>query len=126
MGMPQDRIPDLLTFSAQQASGSWQWLLDVEHIQKAFVFAGMGARNGLHAALMVEAGFRGVRESFDHPDGWLRGGLFAKGDGKPGYLIEKLNERSELPETAFKRYPVGGPTQPAIHGLLQLLPKIKR
>ncbi len=126
MGIPSERIPDLLTFSAQQASGSWQWLLDVEHIEKAFVFAGMGARNGLHAALMVEAGFRGVRESFDHPEGWLRGGLFASGDSKPDYLIERLGERSELPETAFKRYPVGGPTQPAIHGLLQLLPQIAR
>jgi 2-methylcitrate dehydratase PrpD len=126
LGIPADRIGDLLTFSAQQASGSWQWLLDVEHIEKAFVFAGMGARNGLHAALMVEAGFRGVRDSFDHPEGWLRAGAFAKGDANPGYLIEKLGERTELTETAFKRYPVGGPAQPAVHGLLQLLPKIDR
>jgi 2-methylcitrate dehydratase PrpD len=126
IGTPQDRISDLLTFSAQQASGSWQWLLDVEHIEKAFVFAGMGARNGLQAALLVEAGFRGVRDSFDNPEGWLRGGLFAKGDSNPGYLIEQLGERSELPLTAFKRYPVGGPTQPAIKGLLELLPRIDR
>jgi len=126
IGLPEERIGDLLTFSAQQASGSWQWLLDVEHIEKAFVFAGMGARNGLHAALMVEAGFRGVRNSFDHPDGWLRAGAFAKGDANIASLIERLGERTELTETAFKRYPVGGPTQPAIHGLLQMLPKIDR
>jgi 2-methylcitrate dehydratase PrpD len=126
IGIPKDRISDLLTFSAQQASGSWQWLLDVEHVEKSFVFAGMGARNGLHAALMVEAGFRGVRDSFDNPSGWLRAGAFAKGDANVRYLTEKLGERSELPETAFKRYPVGGPTQPAIQGLLELLPKIDR
>jgi 2-methylcitrate dehydratase PrpD len=126
LGLGEDRIGDVLTFSAQQASGSWQWLLDVEHIEKAFVFAGMGARNGLHSALMVEAGFRGVRDSFDHPDGWLRSGAFAKGDANVSYLIDALGERSELPETAFKRYPVGGPTQPAVHGLLQLLPNIDR
>ena len=75
---------------------------------------------------MVEAGFRGVRDSFDNPEGWLRAGAFAEGDANPAYLIDKLGERSELPETAFKRYPVGGPTQPAVHGLLQLLPKIDR
>ncbi len=126
LGISPDRISDVLTFSAQQASGSWQWLLDVEHIEKAFVFAGMGARNGLQAALMVEAGFRGVRDSFDHPEGWLRSGAFASGDANTAYLIEKLGERSELLETAFKRYPVGGPTQPAVHGLLQLLPQIDR
>jgi 2-methylcitrate dehydratase PrpD len=86
----------------------------------------MGARNGLQAALMVEAGFRGVRDSFDNPDGWLRAGAFKAGDAKPGYLIEHLGVRTELKETAFKRYPVGGPTQPAIHGMYELLPKIDR
>jgi 2-methylcitrate dehydratase PrpD len=126
MGIPADRIGDLLTYCAQQASGSWQWLMDVEHIEKAFVFAGMGARNGLQAALMVEAGFRGVRDSFDNPEGWLRAGAFAAGDAKPAYLTEKLGERTELKETAFKRYPVGGPTQPAIQGMYELLPKIDR
>jgi 2-methylcitrate dehydratase PrpD len=126
IGIAEDRISDVLTYSAQQASGSWQWLLDVEHIEKSFVFAGMGARNGLQAALLVEAGFRGVRDSFDHPEGWLRAGAYAKGDANTSYLIEELGKRSELSETAFKRYPVGGPTQPAVHGLLQLLPNIDR
>jgi 2-methylcitrate dehydratase PrpD len=126
IGIPKDRISDLLTYCAQQASGSWQWLMDVEHIEKAFVFAGMGARNGLQAALMVEAGFRGVRDSFDSPDGWLRAGAFKAGDAKPDYLIEQLGARTELKETAFKRFPVGGPTQPAIEGMYQLLPKLDR
>jgi 2-methylcitrate dehydratase PrpD len=126
IGIGEDRISDLLTYCAQQSSGSWQWLMDVEHIEKAFVFAGMGARNGLQAALMVEAGFRGVRDSFDNAEGWLRAGAFKAGDANTAYLVEQLGVRTELVETAFKRYPVGGPTQPAIHGLLQLLPKIDR
>ena len=126
IGTPENRIADLLTFCAQQASGSWQWLMDVEHIEKAFVFAGMGARNGLQAALMVEAGFRGVRDAMDNPEGWMRAGAFAAGDANPAYLIEQLGVRSELKETGFKRYPVGGPTQPAIHGMYELLPKIDR
>lgn len=126
IAIAEDRVSDLLTYCAQQASGSWQWLLDVEHIEKSFVFAGMGARNGLQAALMVETGFRGVRDSFDNPEGWLRSGAFAGGDLDVNYLVDKLGERTELTETAYKRYPVGGPTQPAIHGLLELLPKIDR
>ncbi len=52
--------------------------------------------------------------------------LSQAGDAKPAYLIEKLGERTELKETAFKRYPVGGPTQPAIQGMYELLPKIDR
>lgn len=126
MGLPEDRISDVLTYCAQQASGSWQWMLDVEHIEKSFVFAGMGARNGLQAALLVEAGFRGVRDSLDNPAGWMRSSIFSSRDANRAYLIEDLGVRSELHETAYKRYPVGGPTQPAVDGLLKLLPKIDR
>lgn len=122
--LPRAMIADVFTFCAQQASGSWQWLLDVEHIEKAFVFAGMGARDGLHAALMAAAGFRGVREALDHHSGWMRGPLFAGGDADRAYLIEDLGARSELPHTAFKRYPVGGPTQPAVEALLDLTTKV--
>lgn len=122
--LPQDRIGDLWTYCAQQAAGSWQWLLDVEHIEKSFVFAGLGARAGLHAALMVQSGFRGVRGALDHPGGWMRSALYAGGDADRAYLIEALGERSELPLTAYKRYPVGGPTQPAVEALLGLLPTI--
>ncbi|MDF2901124.1 MAG: 2-methylcitrate dehydratase [Phenylobacterium sp.] len=122
--LPADRLGDVFTFCAQQASGSWQWLLDVEHIEKAFVFAGMGARDGLHAALMVAAGFRGVRDALDHPSGWMRSAMFSGGDANRAYLVEELGERSELPLTAFKRYPVGGPTQPAVEALLELSPTI--
>lgn len=124
IGLSEAQIPHLLTYCAQQASGSWQWLLDVEHIEKSFVFAGMGARDGLSAALMVEAGFRGVRDSLDNAGGWMTASIFSGRDANRAYLIKGLGERTELDHTAYKRYPVGGPTQPAVEGLLALLPKI--
>jgi 2-methylcitrate dehydratase PrpD len=31
-----------------------------------------------------------------------------------------------MPHTAYKKYPTGGPTQPAVEGLLKLLPQIDR
>jgi 2-methylcitrate dehydratase PrpD len=128
MGIAEEHVTYVLSYCAQQASGSWQWLLDVEHIEKSFVFAGMGARNGLQAALLVEAGFRGVRDSLDNPGGWARSKVFTKpdGDGDRAYMISELNVRSELHETAYKRYPTGGPTQPAVEGVLKLLPEIDR
>lgn len=126
MAHSEAQIADVLTYCAQQASGSWQWLLDVEHIEKSFVFAGMGARDGMHAALMSEAGFRGVRDSLDNASGWMTARIFTGGDANRAYLIEGLGERSELHHTAYKRYPVGGPTQPAVEGLLRLLPQIDR
>jgi len=127
MRLPEDRIGDLLSYCAQQAAGCYQWLLDVEHIEKSFVFAGLGARAGLQAALFVETGFRGVRNALDHPAGWMASATFngPDSDGNRAYLIEGLGTRSELPLTAYKRFPVGGPTQPAVQGLLELLPKIR-
>ena len=110
----------MIAYCAQQASGSWQWLLDVRHIEKAFVFAGMGARNGMQAAHMARLGFTGVPDSFDDENGWFRWRAF-QGEGKDhASLIEGLNQQWELSLAALKRYPVGGPTQPAVRALLNL------
>src|SRR5262245_31220033 len=38
-----------LSYAAQQVSGVWSWERDTEHVEKAFDFAGMGARNGVTA-----------------------------------------------------------------------------
>jgi 2-methylcitrate dehydratase PrpD len=125
--LPQDRISDVLTYCSQQASGSWQWMLDVEHVEKSFVFAGMGARTGLQAALFVEQGFRGVRDNLDQPTGFMNQGMFtgAGSDLNRDYLIHDLGARWEMPLVGYKRYPTGGPTQPAVQAMLQLLPAVK-
>lgn len=122
IGLGADAAAHLLSYSAQQASGSWQWLLDVRHVEKAFVFAGMGARNGLQAALMVETGFTGVRDTFDAEGGWLRWPVFE--DTDRAYLIGELGQSFELFQAAFKRYPTGRPTQPAVQALLEMRKQI--
>jgi 2-methylcitrate dehydratase PrpD len=128
MDIPEDRITHLLTYCSQQASGSWQWLMDVEHVEKSFVFAGMGARAGLQAALFVEKGFRGVRDNLDQPTGFMNQGMFTgpNSDLNRRYLIEGLGVRWEMPQTAYKKFPTGGPTQPAVEGLLKLLPELDK
>ncbi len=125
LGFSPEQIEDVMSYCAQQASGSMQWLLDVRHIEKSFVFAGMPARNGVHAALLVEAGFTGVPEAFDQPGGWFRGPMFNVGtDYMPEYLTDQLGERFEMPLVAYKRYPVGGPTQPIVEAVLRLATKV--
>jgi 2-methylcitrate dehydratase PrpD len=128
MRLPPERVGDVLSYCAEQASGSWQWLLDTDHIEKAFVFAGMGAQRGLQAALMVEAGFTGVPNCLDRPGGWLDGGQFTRagGDLDRAYLIEGLGVRFELPLVGYKRYAAGGPTQAGVQGLLRLVQEVDR
>lgn len=122
-GLGADDVDHVLSACAQFASGSWQWLLDVEHIEKSLVFAGMGARNGLQAVLLVEAGFRGVRSPVTTPGGWWTGRVFEGGDAEPEAITD-FEVLSALADTAYKRYPVGGPTQPAIEGLLALVAEV--
>ncbi len=120
LGLSADQVDHMLAYCSQQASGSWQWLLDVRHIEKAFVFGGMGARNGLQAAHMAKLGFTGVPASFDNENAWFRWRAF-QGEGKNhASLVEGLHEKYELSLAAMKRYPVGGPTQPAVRALLDL------
>ncbi|MFI8668156.1 MmgE/PrpD family protein [Qipengyuania sp. NPDC077410] len=120
MALSPEQVDHMLAYCSQQASGSWQWLLDVRHIEKAFVFGGMGARNGLQAAYMAQLGFTGVPESFDNENAWFRWRAF-QGEGKDhASLVDGLHERYELSLAAMKRYPVGGPTQPAVRALLDL------
>ena len=45
-----------LSYAAQQVSGVWSWVRDAEHVEKAFDFSGMGARNGVTAAIMAQTG----------------------------------------------------------------------
>src|SRR5580658_4917451 len=49
----------LIDYASQQASGIKTWQRDTDHIEKAFLFAGMPARNGVTAALLVQAGATG-------------------------------------------------------------------
>ena len=45
-----------LSYAAQQVSGPYSWVEDHDHVEKAFDIGGMGARNGVTAAIMVADG----------------------------------------------------------------------
>ena len=120
MGLSADQVDHMLACCAQQASGSWQWLLDVRHVEKAFVFGGMGARNGMQAAHMAKLGFTGVPASFDNENAWFRWRAFQGEGANHASLVEGLHQDYELSLAAMKRYPIGGPTQPAVRALLDL------
>lgn len=122
------KISHMLSYCAQQVSGSMQWLLDVDHVEKSFVFAGMPARNGTHAALLAGAGFTGVPDAFDIRGGWFWSRQFRSenSDYDPDYLTAELGTRFEMPLVAYKRFPVGGPTQPVVQAMLELAARVER
>ena len=107
----------LLSYAAQQAAGVTCWRRDPDHIEKAFDFAGMPARNGLNAALMVAAGFSGVPDALDGAPGFFSAWHAAT----PGLAIEALGERYDVMETTIKRWCVGSPIQAPLDAVESLL-----
>jgi 2-methylcitrate dehydratase PrpD len=106
-----------LSYAAQQVSGIWSWTRDTEHVEKAFDFAGMGARNGVMAALMVQAGFTGVDDVLDGEHNLLEAFSTAP---RPDELVAGLGERFFVSETAIKTFSVGYPIQAPLDALLML------
>jgi 2-methylcitrate dehydratase PrpD len=107
-GLDARQIRWALGYAAQESSGITAWRRDTDHIEKAFVFAGMPARNGVTAALLVKSGWNGVDDIFSGPDNFFA--AYAP-KAQPDRLIEKLGEHYEISQTDIKKWPVGSPIQ---------------
>ena len=117
-GLRQRQVRHLLSYTAQQASGISCWMRDEEHIEKAFDFGGMPARNGVAAALMVAQGFTGVEDALSGE----RSFFVAYGrKPDPQKLVAGLGEAYELRSTNIKRWSVGSPIQAPLDALDELL-----
>ena len=106
-----------LSYAAQQVSGLWSWVRDNEHIEKAFDFGGMGARNGVTAALMVQSGFTGVSEVLDGEHNMIDA---MSREPRPEEMVAGLGTRFFVTETAIKTFSVGYPIQAPLDALLTL------
>ncbi|MDB5594088.1 MAG: MmgE/PrpD family protein [Hyphomicrobiales bacterium] len=104
----EQRVRWVMSYASQQASGIPFWQRDTHHVEKAFDFGGMGARNGVAAARMVAAGFSAVEDPFSG-----KHNLFtALGDEpEPARLVAELGERYEIMQASIKKWCVGSPIQ---------------
>jgi 2-methylcitrate dehydratase PrpD len=107
-----------LSYAAQQVSGIWSWVRDADHVEKAFDFAGMGARNGVTAAVMAQMGFTGVWNVLDGEHNAL---LALSSAPKPEQMTDRLGQRYFVAETSIKPYSVGYPIQAPLAAFLDLL-----
>jgi 2-methylcitrate dehydratase PrpD len=103
-----------LDYAAQQSSGIAAWRRDTDHIEKAFVFAGMPARNGVTSALLVKSGWNGVDDIFSGADNFFA--AYAP-KAQPERLVDKLGERYEIAQTDIKKWTVGSPIQGPLDGI---------
>jgi 2-methylcitrate dehydratase PrpD len=106
-----------LSYAAQQVSGIWSWVRDAEHVEKAFDFSGMGARNGVTAASMAQMGFSGVWDVFDGEHNAL---IALSSAPRPEEMVAGLGSRFFVTETAIKPFSVGYPIQAPLDAFLTL------
>jgi 2-methylcitrate dehydratase PrpD len=107
-GLDAPQMRWLIDYASQQAGGYAVWGRDTDHIEKAFVFGGMPARNGVTAALVVRAGWNGVDDVLSGDDNFFQ---VNAPKGNPGVLVDRLGERYEVVNTDIKKWSVGTPIQ---------------
>lgn len=120
MGFNEEQVRYLLSYTVQQASGVQCWSRDEHHVEKAFDFGGMPARNAMAAATMVDSGFTGVPDSLAGPNNFFS--AFST-DPRPELLWLELGQRFEIEQASIKKWCVGSPIQGAIDAALALIDK---
>jgi 2-methylcitrate dehydratase PrpD len=109
----------LLNYAAEQSAGIGALhFRDTEHTEKAFVNAGMPARSGVTAALVVQSGWTGIDDILSGPDNFF---LAYAPHADPAGLVEKLGERFEVVRATIKKWTGGGPVQAPLDALNNLL-----
>jgi 2-methylcitrate dehydratase PrpD len=116
-GLTAQQMRWLLDYASQQAGGYAIWERDTDHIEKGFVFAGMPARNGVTAAVLVRSGWNGVDDVFSGDDNFFQ---VNAPKGSPAALVEKLGERYEIVNTDIKKWTVGTPIQAPLDAIENL------
>jgi 2-methylcitrate dehydratase PrpD len=107
----------LISYAAQQASGSRAWVGDDDHIEKAFDYAGMPARNGVTAALLVQSGYTGNRDVLEGDQNIIK--TYAPCD--PSRLLSDLGHKFTITSCLVKKYPVGSPMMETVDATLAML-----
>ena len=119
-GLNAQQMRWVLSYTAQLASGLASWQRDTEHVEKAFDFGGMPAKNGVTAALLVEAGGTAVDDVLSGADNFFTA-FVPKND--LSMLVDKLGERFEITRTNIKKWTVGSPIQAPLDALELLVKK---
>jgi 2-methylcitrate dehydratase PrpD len=118
------QVRHVLAYAAQQASGLSSYGRDLEHVEKAFDFGGMPARNGVTAATIVASGCTATDDVFSGDRNFFLAYDESRRIGRrpdPGCLVRELGKRWEIANTNIKRWSVGSPIQAALDSLLEII-----
>jgi 2-methylcitrate dehydratase PrpD len=107
LGLSSDRMDVALSLAATMTCGITPFAREEGHMVKSFVRGGVGAKNGVTAALLAKVGYDAPRDIFDGPQGFFHTRLGVKQPG-PEFL-SGLGEEYEISQLILKRRCSGGP-----------------
>lgn len=117
-GLTPTQIRYVLSYTAQLVSGVTSWMRDTAHVEKAFVFGGMPASQGMQAVSLVRAGGTGVEDVFSGSPNWLEAVSL---DPDRTLLSKGLGEDFEILRGTLKKYSVGSPAQAAVEAVVRMI-----
>jgi 2-methylcitrate dehydratase PrpD len=119
LGLPPDRMDVAFSLAAVMACGITPFARETGHMVKSLVRGGLGARNGVMAALLAQTGYDAPRNIFDGAQGFFHSRLGVEDPG-PEFL-SGLGTDYGISSVVFKRHCGGGPNQAPRQGLLELM-----
>ena len=120
LGLEPDRIEAALSLAATMVADVMPPIdREREHMVKSFMRGGVGARNGVAAAFMAQAGFDAPTDIFDGPRGFFNSRLGIEGPGPE--FAGALGQDYSVGRTRFKRASAGGPNQGPRLALVELM-----
>lgn len=121
LGFDAERVRHLLSYLGHETSGLSCWMSDPDHVQKAYVFGAMAAKNALFSALLCQHGWTGCTEVVSNERGLLQ----AFGNAEHGRgLAEPLELGAEILHSDIKKWCVGSPIQAPLDCLEAMLERI--
>jgi len=111
-----NRMLDAFGSAGTQASGLWEFLRDAADSKQ--LHTAMAAANGLMAAQLAAAGFRGAQRILEGAQGMAAG---MSSDADPARLVDRLGTRWAIHETSFKYHASCRHTHPAADALLAVI-----
>ncbi len=115
------QVRRLISYLAHESSGLGCWMAEHDHVQKAYVFGAMGAKNAITATVLVQSGWTGLDEALEGPRTLFQ----ARAQPAKGRSMEPpLVLGHEILGSNIKKWCVGSPAQAPLDCVQALLPQL--
>ena len=119
LGLSPDQLDACISLGAHLTAGIVAWHRETGHMTKSFTRGGIGARNGVTAALMAKAGYDTPRDIFDGDSGLFHSHLGIEDPGAE--FVEGLGGDFHILGLMFKRNSSGGGLQAPRQAIRELM-----